>query len=44
VGVVSARHGILPIGRRALARAAFAHGPDAQLSELEHEAGVRQQL
>lgn len=40
----NARRSILPIGRRGLARSAFADGLDAQLSELEHEAGVREQL
>jgi succinate-acetate transporter protein len=40
----SARRSILPIGRRGLARAAFAEGLAAQLNELEHEAGVREQL
>jgi hypothetical protein len=35
---------ILPIGRRARARAAIDVGLDAQLVELEHEAGVREQL
>lgn len=40
----SARRSVLPIGRRGSARDAFAGGVDAQLSELEHEAGVRQQL
>ena len=40
----NARRPILPIGRRGLARSAFADGLDAQLSELEHEAGVREQL
>jgi succinate-acetate transporter protein len=40
----SARRTILPIGRRGVARAAFAEGLGAQLDELEHEAGVREQL
>jgi uncharacterized protein len=40
----SARRSILPIGRRGLARSAFADGLGAQLDELEHEAGVREQL
>lgn len=40
----SARRSILPIGRRGPARAALAEDIDAQLRELEHEAGVRQQL
>jgi len=40
----SARHTILPIGRRGLARTAFSAGLRGQLDELEHEAGVREQL
>jgi uncharacterized protein len=40
----SARHSILPIGRRGPARDAFEGGLSAQLAELEHEAGVREQL
>jgi succinate-acetate transporter protein len=40
----SARRTILPLGRRGLARTALADGLDAQLAELEHEAGVREQL
>jgi uncharacterized protein len=40
----SARRSILPIGRRGAARDAFEHGLDAQLAELKHEAGVREQL
>jgi hypothetical protein len=40
----SARRTILPIGRRGPARAAFAEGLEAQLDQLEHEAGVREQL
>jgi uncharacterized protein len=40
----SARRTILPIGRRGLARSAFSGGLDAQVAELEHEAGVREQL
>ncbi len=40
----SARRSIMPIGRRGPARAAFTGGLDAQLAELEHEAGVREQL
>jgi succinate-acetate transporter protein len=40
----SARRSVLPIGRRGAARAAFERGVDAQLDQLEHEAGVRQQL
>jgi succinate-acetate transporter protein len=40
----SARRTILPIGRRGAAKDAFARGLDAQLDELEHEAGVREQL
>ena len=40
----NARRPLLPIGRRGLARAAFAEDLNAQLAELEHEAGVREQL
>lgn len=40
----SARRMVLPIGRRGAARDAFGRGLDAQLDELEHEAGVREQL
>jgi len=40
----NAYRSILPIGRRARARAAIDEGLHAQLSELEHEAGVREQL
>ncbi len=40
----NARRSILPIGRRGLARTALNEGLDAQLAELEHEAGVREQL
>jgi succinate-acetate transporter protein len=40
----SARRTILPIGRRGLAKSAFTGGLDAQLTDLEHEAGVREQL
>jgi uncharacterized protein len=40
----TARRTILPIGRRGTAAAALTHGLDAQLAELEHEAGVREQL
>ena len=40
----SARRTLLPLGRRGGARSAFASGLDAQLDELEHEAGVREQL
>lgn len=40
----SARRTILPIGRRGAARDALSRGLDAQLAELEHEAGVREQL
>jgi uncharacterized protein len=39
-----ARRSILPIGRRGLARSALDDGLDAQIDELEHEAGVREQL
>jgi uncharacterized protein len=40
----SARRSVLPIGRRGPARAAFTGGVDDQLDQLEHEAGIRQQL
>jgi succinate-acetate transporter protein len=40
----NARRTILPIGRRGPARAAFAEGITAQLDQIEHEAGVREQL
>jgi len=40
----NARRSILPIGRRGLARSALSGELDAQLAELEHEAGVREQL
>lgn len=40
----SAKRRLLPIGRRARARAAFDEGLDAQLQDLESEAGVREQL
>lgn len=40
----NARRSILPIGRRGAARAAFDAGLRGQLDELEHEAGVREQL
>ena len=40
----AAHRTLLPVGRRGPARAAFAEGLDAQLDELEHEAGVRGQL
>jgi uncharacterized protein len=40
----SARRPVLPMVRRGPARAAFEGGVDAQLEQLEHEAGVRQQL
>jgi uncharacterized protein len=40
----SAHHSILPIGRRARAHAAITEGLDVQLAELQHEAGVREQL
>jgi hypothetical protein len=39
----SARRTILPLGRRGLATS-FEEGLGAQLDELEHEAGVREQL
>ena len=40
----NARRSILPIGRRGAAHAALADGLEAQLDDLEHEAGVREQL
>ena len=40
----SARRPILPIGRRGLAQTAFTEGLGTQLADLEHEAGVREQL
>ncbi len=40
----NAGRSILPIGRRGLARSALSGGLNAQLAELEHEAGVRKQL
>jgi succinate-acetate transporter protein len=40
----SAHRTILPIGRRGTAKTSFTEGLDTQLDELEHEAGVRQQL
>jgi succinate-acetate transporter protein len=40
----SAKHSILPIGRRARARAAIDEGLAVQLHDLESEAGVREQL
>jgi uncharacterized protein len=40
----AAHRSILPIGRRAAARAAIEGGLDSQLGELQHEAGVREQL
>jgi uncharacterized protein len=40
----SARRTILPLGRRGLAKSALDDGLDAQLNQLEHEAGVREQL
>lgn len=40
----NARRSILPIGRQGHARAAFTEGLASQLRELEHEAGVREQL
>lgn len=40
----TAKRGLLPIGRRARARAAIDEGLEAQLHQLEHEAGVREQL
>jgi succinate-acetate transporter protein len=40
----SAHRTILPLGRRGAAKTSFTEGLDAQLQELEHEAGVREQL
>ena len=40
----SAKRSLLPIGRRDRARAAIEAGLDAQLRDLEREAGVREQL
>jgi succinate-acetate transporter protein len=40
----SAHRSILPLGRRQRAKAAIQEGLESQLSELEHEAGVREQL
>lgn len=40
----SARRTLLPMGRRGDARAAVSSGLDAQLTKLENEAGVREQL
>jgi succinate-acetate transporter protein len=40
----NARRTILPIGRRGLARTAFTEGLTTQLDQIEHEAGVREQL
>ncbi len=40
----NARRSILPIGRRGLAQTALSEGLAKQLNELEHEAGVREQL
>lgn len=40
----SAKRRVLPMGRRARARAAIDEDLAAQLHELEHEAGVREQL
>lgn len=40
----TAKRRLLPIGRRARARAAIDEGLGAQLGELENEAGVREQL
>jgi uncharacterized protein len=49
VGVASlvedaAHRSILPLGRRAAARAAINEGLESQLSEIQQEAGVREQL
>jgi hypothetical protein len=40
----NARKPVLPLGRRGLAKASLTEGLVAQLSGLEHEAGVREQL
>ena len=40
----SAHRSVLPLGRRAAARAAINEGIESQLSELQQEAGVREQL
>jgi uncharacterized protein len=40
----NAHRSILPLGRRAAARAAINEGIESQLSELQQEAGVREQL
>lgn len=40
----TAKRRLLPMGRRARARAAIDEGLEAQLQQLEHEAGVREQL
>lgn len=40
----NARRPVLPIGRRGAARASLTEGLGAQLHELEHEAGIREQL
>jgi succinate-acetate transporter protein len=40
----TAKRRLLPIGRRARARAAIDEGLEVQLHQLEHEAGVREQL
>jgi hypothetical protein len=40
----AAHRSILPIGRRAAAKAAMTEGLDSQLRELQSEAGVREQL
>jgi uncharacterized protein len=40
----SARRSILPLGRSGLAKSAIEDRLDAQLNEIEHEAGVREQL
>ncbi len=40
----AAHRQILPLGRRAAARAAIEDGLDAQVTQIQHEAGVREQL
>jgi hypothetical protein len=40
----AAHRSILPLGRRASARAAIDEGLECQLSELQQEAGVRERL
>jgi hypothetical protein len=40
----SAKRRVLPLGRRGRARASIDEGLAGQLHEVEHEAGVREQL